>query len=154
MSHGYFGVGIENGKTPTNYGTLYRTAQIVGADFLFIIGKRFGEHVADTMKAWKCIPVFSYASFEEFYSCLPYKSLLVGIEMLADAPYIENFWHPERAVYLLGAEDKGLSKDALTRCDKIVRLRGERSMNVAVAGSIVLYDRITKQEKCPQGGKS
>jgi len=29
-------------------------------------------------------------------------------------------------------------------CHQVVRLPGERSLNVAVAGSIVIYDRITK----------
>ena len=45
---------------------------------------------------------------------------------------------------LLGAEDHGLSKAALARCQHLVQLPGRASLNVAVAGSIVLYDRHAK----------
>ena len=38
---GYFGIGCLNMKTAENYGTLFRTAQILGADFIFMIGSRF-----------------------------------------------------------------------------------------------------------------
>lgn len=49
-----------------------------------------------------------------------------------------------QACYLLGAEDNGLTKEAISKCQELVYLPGERSLNVAVAGSIVLYDRISK----------
>ena len=34
----YFGIGIQNGKTPENLGVLWRTAQNMGASFIFTIG--------------------------------------------------------------------------------------------------------------------
>jgi len=67
---------------------------------------------------------------------------LIGIEMDSEAVPLERYVHPARACYLLGAEDHGLTKEALLQCHELVRLQGERSMNVAVAGSIVLYHRI------------
>lgn len=49
-----------------------------------------------------------------------------------------------RAVYLLGNESSGLPKDILAGCVSTVALPGHFSLNVAVAGSIVLYDRVSK----------
>ena len=141
---GYFGIGIEHGKNKLNYGTLYRTAGILGAKFLFIIGKRFQQQSSDTIKSWKHVPMFSYATFDDFYKNLPHDCMLIGVEMMPEASYLERFSHPERACYLLGAEDHGLTKQAISKCHKFVRLQGEHSLNVSVAGSIVLYDRLSK----------
>ncbi len=150
MSHsgenGYFGIGIECCKTWSNYGTLWRTAHILGAQFVFLIGKKFRKSFTDTSKTWRTVPVYSYDSFEEFYRNLPYSCVLVGVEMTPDAEPLENFEHPQRACYLLGSEDHGLSRTALEHCHRKIRLRGDQSLNVAVAGSIVIYDRLAKRD--------
>jgi tRNA G18 (ribose-2'-O)-methylase SpoU len=138
---GYFGIGIECCKTSMNYGSLYRTAQLLQANFLFIIGKRFRKQCSDTLKSWRHIPVFQYADFSEFYRNLPYDCRLVGVELDNRAIPLEQYSHPQRACYLLGAEDYGLTSEAMQNCHEFVKLRGEQSMNVAVAGSIVLYHR-------------
>lgn len=141
---GYYGIGIERGKTEYNYWTLFRTAQILDADFLFIIGARFNPHPADTMCSYRHIPTYSYKDFSDFNDHRPYDCRLVGIEMLSDAIDLKKYTHPKRAIYLLGSEDNGLSANARRHCSDVIKLYGERSLNVSVAGSIVLYDRITK----------
>ncbi|WP_341433793.1 hypothetical protein, partial [Mesomycoplasma ovipneumoniae] len=40
---GYFGIGCLNMKTSMNFGTLFRTAQVFGVDFIFLIGCRFNQ---------------------------------------------------------------------------------------------------------------
>jgi tRNA G18 (ribose-2'-O)-methylase SpoU len=141
---GYFGIGIENIKTGFNYGTLFRSANIFGASFIFVIGKRFKKQHSDTLCSERHLPLFEYDSFEEFYSNIPHGCELVGVELIDNAIPIANFKHPARACYLLGAEDYGLSKKAVDACKDIIVLPGERSLNVSVAGSIVMYDRIIK----------
>ena len=143
-TNGYFGIGCINMKTHYNYGTLFRTAQILNADFIFLIGKRFQKQPSDTMKSWKHIPLFEYDSFEDFNNHRPHDCKLIGIEMAENAIPLSEFKHPKNACYLLGAEDNGLTKEAINNCQELVCLHGERSMNVSVAGSIVLHDRITK----------
>jgi tRNA G18 (ribose-2'-O)-methylase SpoU len=139
---GYFGVGVECMKNEVNYGTLYRTAYILGASFLFLIGKRFQQQASDTPKSWQHIPLFKYSEFHEFYQNLPHDCMLIGIELDDRATPLERFCHPRRACYLLGAEDHGLKADTARRCHRLVKLRGEISMNVSVAGSIVLHHRV------------
>lgn len=142
---GYFGIGCERMKTKFNYGSLFRTAQILGADFIFVIGARFERQSTDTMKSWRHIPAYSYDTFEQFNAARPFDCPLVGIELTEDATCISDFKHPERACYLLGAEDHGLSSQAMQACQRMVRIPGEMSLNVSVAGSIIIYDRIQKQ---------
>ena len=141
---GYFGIGIENTKTELNIGTLWRSAKILNASFIFTIGKRYKKQASDTLKAYRYIPFYQYDTFIEFYRMMPYDCMLIGVELDERANQINNFIHPERAIYLLGAEDNGISKEALAKCQAIIQLPGEHCLNVAVAGSIVMYDRLTK----------
>jgi tRNA G18 (ribose-2'-O)-methylase SpoU len=55
-----------------------------------------------------------------------------------------SFDHPDRAIYLLGAEDRGLSQEALEISDHIVEIPTKYCLNVASTGSIILYDRLSK----------
>ena len=144
--NGYFGIGCQNMKTSMNYGTLFRTAQIFGADFIFLIGTRFKHQASDTMKSWRHIPTFTYKDFDDFNTHRPHDCRLVGIELGERAEPIQSFRHPKQACYLLGAEDNGLTREAIDACQQIIVLPGDRSLNVSVAGSIVLYDRILKSE--------
>mmetsp|Transcript_14365 Transcript_14365/g.46145 ORF Transcript_14365/g.46145 Transcript_14365/m.46145 type:complete len:86 (+) Transcript_14365:351-608(+) len=59
---------------------------------------------------------------------------------------LHEFEHPERAVYVLGSEDAGLPPSVVRACHLCVSLEGLRaaSYNVAVAGSILMYDRHRK----------
>lgn len=141
---GYFGIGIERGKTESNYGTLFRTAQIFGAAFVFIIGQRFKPMSSDTCQSWRRMPTYSYNDFDDFNAHRPFDCRLIGLELCETSQPIHRFVHPPKAVYLLGAEDHGLTKQALKSCQSIVQIPGDHSLNVAVAGSIILYDRITK----------
>ena len=141
---GFFGIGVENMKTDVNFGTLFRTAQIFNADFIFLIGRRFKKQPSDTMKSWKHMPLYEYYDFDDYNKHRPYDSLLIGVELDSRAIEIRHFSHPKQCAYLLGAEDHGLTKMALNKCNSIIKLPGDRSLNVSVAGSIVLYDRLTK----------
>jgi tRNA G18 (ribose-2'-O)-methylase SpoU len=144
---GFFGIGIENTKTGMNVGTLWRSAQIMGASFIFTIGQRYKLQASDTLKTPRNIPLYNHRTFGEFYEAMPYDCILVGVELDEKAAPIQKFSHPKRCIYLLGAEDNGLTNVALNACHQIIQLPGEFSMNVAVAGSIVMYDRIKQTEK-------
>ena len=143
---GYFGIGIFQAKKEVNVGSLWRSANIFGASFIFTIGHRFHWHASDTMNTPNHVPLFQYSSIEEFYQNLPHSSILVAVEMDGDAVPLKSYSHPERAVYLLGAEDTGLPPSVLEVAHSKVMVPTvlPYSLNVAVAGSIVLYDRYAK----------
>lgn len=127
-----------------NVGTLWRSAHILGADFMFTIGNRYKKQASDVNSAWRHIPLYHYETFDDFYNHLPFDCQLVGLELDEKAVMSQEFKHPQRCVYLLGAEDNGLSRKAKDRCHKLVQLPGEISLNVSTAGSIIMYDRILK----------
>lgn len=137
---GYFAIGIENTKDTFNVGSLWRTADLFEAAFIFTIDRCYKTQASDMMKSARRVPLFHYADFDDFLGHLPYDAQLVGLELDPRTKPVETFCHPERAVYLLGAEDHGLTKAAIQRCQHLVQLPGRASLNVAVAGSIVLYD--------------
>ena len=145
LEQGYFGIGIQNGKTPENLGVLWRSAQNMGASFIFTIGNRYAKQACDTHKAVGAMPYFHYNTFEEFYEMLPKGAMLVGVELNPRSIPLETFEHPRRCVYLLGAEDHGLPKAAMEKSHHLVKFDTPKSLNVAVAGSIVMYDRNMKK---------
>ncbi len=143
----FFGIGIQNGKTPENLGVLWRTAQNLGASFIFTIGKRYANQACDTHNAVKSLPYYHYKDFNDFFEHLPKGVRIVGVEKTDSAEDLETFSHPKRCVYLLGAEDNGLTTEAMERCHFLVQFKSEFSLNVAVAGSIILYDRSRNKPK-------
>ena len=147
MRIGYFEIGIYHGKTVANIGTLWRSAYQLGAVGIFTIGKRYSKQPGDTSKARRHIPYCNYKAFKEFYETIPYNCILVGVEIGGKPLSKTN--HPERAIYLLGAEDRGLPEMILNMCHQKISIESIRteSFNVAVAGSLVMYDRMIKQNK-------
>lgn len=141
---GFFGIGIMHSGQEVNIGTLWRSAYIMGASFIFTIDKKYKAQSSDMTKAWTKIPLYHYESFEEFKDNLPFSTRIVALELCDDSFDIVKYSHPERAVYLLGNEQSGLSKFILKQCHQVVALPGDFSLNVAVAGSLVIYDRLSK----------
>ena len=143
---GYFGIGIFHGKNEENLGTLWRSAHILGADFIFTIGKRYKTQCTDTTKAQKHIPLYHYKTWEDFLEHIPQNCPVCAVELDYRSVPLDDYEHPERCVYLLGAEDHGIPEGVLTRCRDVVQIPGDVTCyNVAVAGSIVMYDRRRKE---------
>ncbi len=140
---GYFGIGVENIKTKVNLGTLWRSAYNFNADFIFVIGHRYKRQSSDTVKAWRHIPLYQYDNVEHFLMSRPYDCKLIGIEITDRAKDLRTFCHPERAIYILGAEDGSLTFQ--DKCQDIVKIPTNRCLNVSVAGSIIMYDRVCKE---------
>lgn len=145
-NRGFFEIGVYRSKTPANVGTLWRSAYQMGAAGIFTVGKRYPMQASDTLKAHRHIPCREFADFDVFLDSLPYSCPIVAVEM-GGRP-LAKFTHPEQAVYLLGAEDHGIPPAVLARCHHVISLPSVRteSYNVAVAGSLVMFDRQNKRE--------
>lgn len=146
-NNGYYGIGVENMKNTINYGTLFRSAVLLGAGFIFLIGKRFKRQASDTVNSHKRIPLYEYETFEDFYAHIPHGCILVGIELTDTAKNLVEYTHQRNCIYLLGSEDKGLSKEAMKKCHDFIKIPMPSSLNVATTGSIVMYDRLLKQTR-------
>lgn len=139
---GWFAVAVFNPKTYQNIGVLFRTCAIHGAAFLSTIGHRYKAQMGDTTKCHIHLPIFNFESFELLKNTLPANCEIVAVEMTPKAKMLNEFQHPERALYLLGSEDFGIPEHILKECHRQVKMPGNISMNLAVAGSGVVLDRI------------
>ncbi len=141
---GYFGIGIEHLLSEENLGSLWRSAELFGASFIFTIGKKYKRQSSDVLKTSKSIPLFQHDDFESFYNSFPKDCKLIGIEIHDEAVDISTYVHFERSIYLLGSENNGLSKIAIEHCHDLIYIPSSGCLNVSNTGSIVLYDRISK----------
>ncbi|MAG77382.1 MAG: rRNA methyltransferase [Colwelliaceae bacterium] len=144
---GFFGIGIVNNADELNIGTLWRSAYIMGASFIFTVDRKYKRQTSDVVNAWQKIPLYHYDDIEGLLANLPYDTQLIGVELDDSAKAIETFEHPHRCIYLLGNEQHGLPRQALDKCHQLVQLPGNYSLNVSVAGSIVMYDRTAKLKR-------
>jgi tRNA G18 (ribose-2'-O)-methylase SpoU len=140
---GYFGIGVEGISKAVNVGTLFRTAHAFDAAFVFTLraqyNRREGGH-SDTSDTPRSVPTYHFSDLESFR--LPLGCRLIGIEITEDAIELPTFRHPRQAAYILGAEREGLSKDVQSLCDYIVKIPMRFSVNLGVAGALVMYDRL------------
>lgn len=144
-TRGYFGIGIFQPQKDVNIGTLFRSAYSMGASFIFTIGRKYTTQSSDTVKAYKHVPLFNYVTFDNFLSGIPRDCMLIGVELDKRSRPLRDFTHPERSIYLLGSEGKpGLPEYIREKCHALIQLPGRTCLNVSVAGSIVLYDRLAK----------
>lgn len=151
LERGYFAVGVYHPKTEVNVGTLWRSATLYGAAFVFTVGRRYSPQASDTAKTPRHVPLFHFDDVDGLLRHLPWSCPLVGVELDPRAKPLGRYSHPERAAYLLGAEDHGLPTHVLDRCHDlvIVESAAPASMNVATAGTIVLYSRHLQASPTP-----
>lgn len=137
---GFFGIAIYNPKNEINVGCLWRSAHNMDASILYTIGRRYRRQCSDTTNAKNNIPLLHCIDFEDFKRHLP-ECPIVGVEQTDTSIMIDNFSHPERCIYLLGAEDNGLPQKILNQCHSVIEINSKYCLNVAVAGSIVIFHR-------------
>ena len=140
---GYFGIGAEGVSKSGNMGALLRTGHAFGAAFCFTVGSGFDARAgraADTADTPLHVPLWRFPDAETMQ--LPRECALVGVELLEEAADLPSFRHPVNAAYVLGPERSGLSPAMRARCRHLVRIPTRFALNLAVAGALVLYDRL------------
>ena len=139
---GYFAVGVDGISKPMNLGNLLRISHAFGASFFFTVAGRvkLADAMSDTSDAAGHLPLYQFANVDEFR--LPQGCVLVGVEITPDAIELPSFRHPLRAAYVFGSERLSLSQPMLARCAHVVKVPTKFSINVGMAGAIVLYDRL------------
>ncbi|HEX5958083.1 MAG TPA: RNA methyltransferase [Hyphomicrobiaceae bacterium] len=159
MQRGYFAIGAERISKALNLGNLMRSAHGFGASFTFTVGATYQalEARADTSKGALHLPHYNWASPAELV--LPAGCRLVGVELLDEAIELPSFQHPRCAAYVLGPERGSLSEGLVARCDYVVRIPTSFCVNLAMAGAIVMYDRVRSLGRFPprpllEGGPS
>jgi tRNA G18 (ribose-2'-O)-methylase SpoU len=143
MSRGYFGIGVEGVNKPMNVGALLRTAHAFDAAFVFTLAADYTRREgakADTADTTHQVPFYAFPDLAALQ--LPRGCRLVGVELLDEAHDLPSFRHPLQAAYALGRERGSLTPALLARCDHVVRIPTRFCVNLAVAGALVMYDRL------------
>lgn len=143
---GYFGIAMYHAKHETNVGTLWRSAHTYGAAFIATVGRRYVKQSSDTCKTPLSTPLHHYVDMMDLLQHLPHGCRLVGVELDSRAVPLTRYQHPHNALYLMGAEDYGLTAAVRDACHDLVQIPtpGPMSLNVSVAGSLVMADRFAK----------
>lgn len=138
---------LDHVQDPQNVGTLLRTAEVVGVHGVLIPDRRAAEItpavVSASSGATEHLHIAMIGNLAQAIKTVQDSGIwVVGVEddVHAEAFDVVDLTMPLALV--MGAEGKGLAHLTRTRCDFLVRLpmRGHlASLNVAVAGSIVLY---------------
>ncbi len=149
-TRGYFAIGAERMSKVLNLGNLMRSAHGFGAAFTFTVGAQYrkDEAFADTSKSRTHLPHYDWPALDAM--ALPQGCVLVGIELIEGAVDLPSFKHPLRAAYVLGPERGSLSEPMVARCRHVVKIPTRFCVNVAMAGAIVMYDRIKSLGHWPE----
>ena len=120
---------------PGNVGTLLRSADAFGAGVALSVGcaDPFGpKALRAAMGSTFRVPLVEFAPGAGSVALVPH-----------DAPPLHELELRRATTFVLGAEREGLPEEVLARCDRwatIVQRGGAESLNVAMAGTIALYE--------------
>lgn len=141
---GYCAIGLSNPKDSSNIASALRAAGIFNVAMVAATGKRYGRHSADTMRAYRHLPLLQVPDLR---AVLPYDCIAVAVEIVESATPLPEYTHPERAFYIFGAEDQTLGSATLDWCRDVVFIPTRRCLNLAACVNVVLYDRCAKRNE-------
>lgn len=145
---------LDSVQDPQNLGTLLRTAEAVGVHGVLLPERRAAGVTPAVEKASAgAARLLAIAQVTNLVRALKDMKAagawVAGVENEASAPSYDKADLTGPLVLVLGSEGKGLGRLVRENCDFLVRLpmRGQvSSLNVAIAGSIVLYE-VLRQRK-------
>jgi len=141
---------LDHLQDPQNLGTLLRTAEIVGVHGVIIPGRRAAEITPAVVNASsgavEHLLISVVTNLSQSIERLQKQGVwVVGIEDDEKAQYYDQTDLNMPLALVLGSEGSGMARLTRERCDFLVKLPmvGQiYSLNVAVAGSVVLYQAL------------
>lgn len=129
-----------------NFGTMQRTSAAVGAGGFILIGDQIDPFDPSTVRA-SMGAIFRQkiirTNLKEFHNWTKvHKLQVVGASPAGTIDY-SKIRYASPTILMLGNERSGLTADEQLICQKLVRIpmtEGTDSLNVAVAGSLLLYE--------------
>ncbi len=145
---------LDSVQDPQNFGTLLRTAEAVGVHGIVIAERRAvgvtGAVVKSSAGAVNHLKIARVTNLARTIENLKRENVwIVGIENVPEAKDYTRMDYKMASALVLGSEGEGLSRLVREKCDFLVKLPmwGKvGSLNVAVAGSIILYAAKVQRE--------
>jgi 23S rRNA (guanosine2251-2'-O)-methyltransferase len=156
-----FLVVLDSVEDPHNLGALIRTADGAGADGVIIPERRAagltGTAVKASAGASEHLPIARVTNISRTLDELKERNVwTVGLDERGTQSYDELDYNMHCAI-VLGAEGKGLHDLVRRRCDFLVSipmLGHVPSLNVSVAGAVVMYELARQRRAKQKGGDS
>lgn len=141
-----WGVALASPQDAGNIGAIVRTIDAVNADGLILLDGGADPFHSHSVRAsmgtlfWHIIVETTFSEFRQWSQQHHYH--VVGTSAHAEQNYREGIPYPQPTVLLMGSEQKGLTKEQSSICEKMVSLpmSGKAtSLNLAVATGVMLY---------------
>lgn len=136
-------IAIENFQHDHNIGSIVRTANACNAASVHIVGKRHWNK-RGAMATEKYLDLHHHNNIKGLLLWAKQQSMpVIGIDNCPGSTPLSQASLPKNALYIFGQEGPGLSEDAKKYCSFIIAIEqfgSTRSVNVGVAGGIVMYE--------------
>ena len=133
-------VAIENWQHDLNIGTIVRTANAFNVEAVHIIGRRHWNR-RGAMVTDRYLTIYHHENVEAFKEALSGRRIVV-VDNIPGAIELSKTKLPKECVLVFGGEGPGVSKEMQAAADLMVAIEqfgSTRSVNVGVAGGIVMY---------------
>lgn len=143
---------LDQVQDPHNLGAIIRTSDGAGVDGI-VIPKKGSAEVNNTvhrvsMGASLNVPVWKTNLYPAIKQMQDEGLRIIGVDASGNKPYYEEKLSGAVGI-VMGGEDRGINPTLLSKCDTVVNIpmKGKLdSLNVSVATSIILFERIRQQE--------
>lgn len=150
----------EDIRSPFNLGSIFRTAEAMGAEKVFISPLCVPpDHPKAVRSGMGCIETLGWEkmSLDELDSFSKDNSIPVFVLETGGTP-VEEFKFPQKGICIIGSEELGVSPDALKKarygCVSIPMKGLKASLNVGVAFGILMQKWVESLEKGADSAKS
>lgn len=127
-----------------NIGTIVRTSNAFLSEEVFIYGRKQWDRRG-------AVGTHNYSNLNYIKEESGLDNLsnytIVGVDNTSQSIPVEKFIWPDRPLMCFGNEKDGLPEEVLKRCENVVHITqygSVRSLNVACAAAIVMYDFVNK----------
>ena len=143
---------LDRVQDPMNLGSILRTAHATGVNGI-VVPKKEGVGITPTvlrasMGAGLRVPVARASLYQAVKLLKREGAKIIGVDPSGAVEYSDERLTGSLAL-VLGGEGRGISPTLLDKCDSVVRIPMEgsiESLNVGVAAAVVLYERIRQQK--------
>jgi tRNA(Leu) C34 or U34 (ribose-2'-O)-methylase TrmL len=139
-------IGLVNPKSASNVGSVLRASGCFGAKRILFTGQRFthaAKYHTDTQNISADILL---EQVDDLIKARGQGAKVVCVELTEGATPLNNFEHPDNALYIFGPEDGTIEQSIIDQADSVVYIPTNGCLNLAATVNIVLYDRSAKRQ--------
>lgn len=139
---------LENPKYIANLGMIKRLASCYDIKYLFYTGTRIDLTKEDRiprelrMKEYNDVELIHLSKPFDFFQKT--NLIPIAVELRDNSQSLQDFNHPEKAVYIFGPEDGSVSQGFCSFSHQFVKIPTKHCLNLATAISAVMWDKQLK----------